>query len=40
MDGDRVANGESDGEKLGDIADDVLKPAAESWPMGDLGNRY
>lgn len=26
IDGDRVAKGESDGEKLGDIADDVKTP--------------
>lgn len=40
MDGDRVANGDSDGEKLGDMADDVLKPPDASWLIGERGNKY
>lgn len=36
---DCVANGDSDGENDGDIADDVLKPAIDaSWLIGDRGN--
>lgn len=30
MDGDCVANGDNDGEKDGDIADEVLKPVIDS----------
>lgn len=36
IEGLRVAKGERDGEKLGDIAVDVLKPPG-SWLMGDRG---
>lgn len=39
MDGDFVANGESAGEKLGDMAADVLNDAPDaSWLIGDLGS--
>ncbi|KAJ8953092.1 hypothetical protein NQ318_013434 [Aromia moschata] len=39
IDGDLVASGDSDGEKLGDMAVDVVNVAPEaSWLMGDLGN--
>ena len=40
MDGDCVAKGDNDGENDGDMADDVLKPAIESWLIGDRGKRY
>lgn len=37
-DGDCVANGDSEGENDGDIADDVLNPAIEaSWLIGERG---
>lgn len=39
IEGDFVANGERDGEKLGDMAEDVLNVAPEaSWLIGDRGS--
>lgn len=37
MEGLRVARGDNEGEKLGDIAADVLNPPG-SCPMGDRGS--
>jgi hypothetical protein len=39
IDGDLVARGDREGEKLGDIAVEVLKPTPDaSWLMGERGN--
>lgn len=37
IEGERVASGESEGEKEGDMAEEVLKPPLASWPMGERG---
>jgi hypothetical protein len=39
MEGDLVARGDREGEKLGDMAVEVLKPVPDaSWLIGERGN--